>query len=110
MQSVSSRIWTHIAVFISYGDNDYTTGTSIIMMMMGVHTFRKVLIRKWTWKSQPEFELTYIEDEVLPLSYYTKDIYPDIMLQMKMFCFSVLRRIDVLNIIVVSWGNSPDTN
>ena len=25
MQSVSSRIWTRIAVFISYGDNDYTT-------------------------------------------------------------------------------------
>ena len=29
MQSVSSRIWTRIAVFISYGDNHYTTGTSI---------------------------------------------------------------------------------
>ena len=28
MQSVSSRIWTRMAVFISYGDNDYTTGTS----------------------------------------------------------------------------------
>ena len=28
MQWVSSRIWTRIAVFISYGDNDYTTGTS----------------------------------------------------------------------------------
>ena len=28
MQSVSSRIWTRIAVFISYDDNDYTTGTS----------------------------------------------------------------------------------
>ena len=28
MQSVSSRIWTRNAVFISYGDNDYTTGTS----------------------------------------------------------------------------------
>ena len=28
MQSVSSRIWTCIAVFISYGDNDYTAGTS----------------------------------------------------------------------------------
>ena len=28
MQSVSSRIWTRIAVHISYGDNDYTTGTS----------------------------------------------------------------------------------
>ena len=30
MQSVSSRIWTRIAVFISHGDNDYTTGTSNI--------------------------------------------------------------------------------
>ena len=28
MQSVSSRIWTRIAVSISYDDNDYTTGTS----------------------------------------------------------------------------------
>ena len=27
MQSVSSSIWTRIAVFISYGDNDYTTDT-----------------------------------------------------------------------------------
>ena len=32
MQSVSSRIWTRIAVFISYGDNDYITGTSNIMI------------------------------------------------------------------------------
>ena len=29
MQSVSSRIWTRVAVFISYDDNDYTTGTSL---------------------------------------------------------------------------------
>ena len=27
MQPVSSRIWTRVAVFISYDDNDYTTGT-----------------------------------------------------------------------------------
>ena len=27
MQSVSSRIWTRVAVFISYGDKHYTTGT-----------------------------------------------------------------------------------
>ena len=25
MQSVSSRIWTHVAVSISYDDNHYTT-------------------------------------------------------------------------------------
>ena len=30
MQSVSSRIWTRIAVLISYGDNDYTTGNSLV--------------------------------------------------------------------------------
>ena len=30
MQSVSSRIWTRVAVSISYDDNDYTTGTSIV--------------------------------------------------------------------------------
>ena len=29
MQSVSSRIWTRVAVFISYNDNNYTMGTSI---------------------------------------------------------------------------------
>ena len=31
MQSVSSRIWTRVAVSISNDDNDYTTGTSILM-------------------------------------------------------------------------------
>ena len=30
MQSVSFRIWTRVAVSISYDDNDYTTGTSDI--------------------------------------------------------------------------------
>ena len=28
MQSVSFRIWTRVAVSISYDDNQYTTGTS----------------------------------------------------------------------------------
>ena len=28
MQSASSRIWTRVAVSISYDDNNYTTGTS----------------------------------------------------------------------------------
>ena len=27
-------IWTRIAVFISYGDNDYTTGTSEIIIVI----------------------------------------------------------------------------
>ena len=32
MQSVSSRIWTRVAVSISYDDNHYTTGTSKIII------------------------------------------------------------------------------
>ena len=30
MQSVSSRIWTRVAVSISYDDNHYTTGKQMI--------------------------------------------------------------------------------
>ena len=30
MQSASSRIWTRVAVSISYDDNHYTTGTPIL--------------------------------------------------------------------------------
>ena len=32
MQSVSSRIWTHVAVSISYNENDYTTGTPLRLL------------------------------------------------------------------------------
>ena len=32
MQSVSSRIWTRVAVSISYDDNHYTTGTSEMIL------------------------------------------------------------------------------
>ena len=33
MQSVSSRIWTRVAVFHSYDDNNYTTGTSSLQFV-----------------------------------------------------------------------------
>ena len=33
MQSVSSKIWTGVAVSISYDDNHYTTGTSSKQVM-----------------------------------------------------------------------------
>ena len=36
MQSVSSRIWTRIAVFISFDDNNYTTGTSLSVIFYQV--------------------------------------------------------------------------
>ena len=31
MQSVSSKIWTRVAVSISYDDNHYATGISIVL-------------------------------------------------------------------------------
>ena len=34
MQSVSSRIWTRVAVSISYDDNHYTTSTSNLGNLM----------------------------------------------------------------------------
>ena len=33
MQSVSSGIWTRVAVSISYDDNRYTTGTSTYLLI-----------------------------------------------------------------------------
>ena len=40
MQSVSSRIWTRVAVSISYDDNHYTTGTPLMLP-------RKILLAEW---------------------------------------------------------------
>ena len=34
MQSVSSRIWTRVVVSISYDDNCYTTGTSLLYFII----------------------------------------------------------------------------
>ena len=43
MQSVSSRIWTRVAVSISYDNNHYTMGTSLFFSLVslfnGISTF-----------------------------------------------------------------------
>ena len=44
MQSVSSRIWTRIAVFISYGDNNYTRISLEVMDSQAIDiTFQSLL-------------------------------------------------------------------
>ena len=43
MQSVSSRVWTRVAVSISYDDNHYTTGTKYIY----IYIMRAILNRSW---------------------------------------------------------------
>ena len=37
MQLARSRIWTRVAVSISYEDNHYTTGTSLLIYMDNQH-------------------------------------------------------------------------
>ena len=39
MQSTSSRIWTRVAVSISYDDNHSTTGTSCIYICICIHSY-----------------------------------------------------------------------
>ena len=43
MQSVSSRIWTCVAVSISYDDNHYTTGISIKINLIPKHIHLKTV-------------------------------------------------------------------
>ena len=40
MQSVSSRIWTRVAMSISYDDNHYTTGTFFVAYQL-LYFFKK---------------------------------------------------------------------
>ena len=58
MQSVSSRIWTHVAVSISYNDNHYTTGTSAYLMHGAKPRFHYIL----TWKKKVEWDQQLYED------------------------------------------------
>ena len=75
MQSVSSRIWTRVAVSISYDDNHFTTGISIkdIMIYMddeSMGVFTKELLRckteqilKVKWSGHDNKLATVIESD-----------------------------------------------
>ena len=60
MRSVLARIWTHVAVPISYDDNRYTGGTSIYFTISFLNIYSLFLIK------QKNFE--YYLDEELSLS------------------------------------------
>ena len=56
MQSVSARIWTRVAVSISYDYNHYTTGTSIytllidqIVLFLTIQSFQTLLYKLTIW-------------------------------------------------------------
>ena len=68
MQSVSSRNWTRVAVFISYDDNDYTTGTSIF------ETDLRWSALKW-----------YLEQGAYILKYFQAESTDTILIQVRGF-------------------------
>ena len=50
MRSVSSRIWTRVAVSISYNDNHYTTGTAIVVVSILLYGCTTWTLAKWMQK------------------------------------------------------------
>ena len=77
MQSVSFRIWTRVAVSISYDDNHYTTGTSVYLgydtklhlMMKNVEYF----INAWDpWTILIQISCTYLD----PIDGPTRNLQP----------------------------------
>ena len=71
MQSVSSRIWTRVAMFISYDDNHYTTVTLFNQHLKGIHTFPNGICPKINVIEWLEFELFYFENVGLRFICYT---------------------------------------
>ena len=50
MQSASSRIWTRVALSISYDDNNYTTGNSNIYIYIYIYIYLGVGYPEAEWK------------------------------------------------------------
>ena len=44
MQSDSSRIWTRVAVSISYDDNHYITDTSLVLIVLNMFLYVYVYV------------------------------------------------------------------
>ena len=78
MQSAWSRIWTRVAVSISYDDNHYTTGTSTNSWgIREVHNFTKGISPKVNVIAWLVFEVFYFETVAQYVSHYTTKTLPE---------------------------------
>ena len=99
MQSVSSRIWTRIGVFISYGDNDNTTGTSCYLRskVLEYHAWPVDMVEfgagSYALKKQVDVKQLYNQ---MPLTAWVSQ-----------FEFESVR-VPVLVAVGVSWGRDAD--
>ena len=80
MQSVSSRIWTRVAVSISYDDSHYTTGAACSLLWYylahswedkWVQTFTKRISQVVNITACLEFELDYFDIAFQQINHYT---------------------------------------
>ena len=55
MQSVSSRIWTPVAMSISYNDNHYTLGTSLKNDIICGRKALSLMMSPRPWKYKPTY-------------------------------------------------------
>ena len=94
MQSVSSRIWTRVAVSISYDANHYTTGTSTTLLYDINNLYRIQIIFKLInltdryFHSRSEFirrEMLHFPERVLPPQRGIQMAYTDSALYLKSY-------------------------
>ena len=78
MQLVSSRIWTRVAVSISYDDNHYTTGTSITENMVIGISFHNLtlfhrIINDESFHMPKTLSLTFFMDSLARNCFFTDE-------------------------------------
>ena len=71
MQSASSRIWTRVAVSISYDDNHYTTGTTRLQWGSNWHLRHSATrVRQELWWHKHLFSVVLLQTSIWELSSY----------------------------------------
>ena len=66
MQAVSSRIWTRVAVSISYDDNHYTTDTAYLFLSLSLSLSLSIYLSIY-FSMFISFFLSFYQTNYLPL-------------------------------------------
>ena len=70
MQSVSSRIWTCVAVSTSYDDNHYTTGTTVAFLLIDANV--EILMALYNWLRPILYQIWFLHN-LLDMQYNPYD-------------------------------------
>ena len=120
MQSVSSRIWTRVAMSISYDDNNYTTGTSSAKSWVDITQDPKFLCKvdkicisilhiKYIWATQVALHTQKVYLTLSSNKNFTRVIILDVFFLNRFLKVSI-SFVDILHIYVSSicstdWAN-----